>query len=88
MANSLRNPVIKKLVMDKYQRIKESDKSFIYVDMKKEKINDIRINDSINFSRIIIETENNTIYQLTPAEFLRKRIEVHKDGKVVTLRGL
>lgn len=87
MPNTLKNKVIRELVMEKIKQIREASEAYIVYYNNSEKIVNIELKESDNFARIIITTESETVYHLTPAEFLKKTIRVTQGNKSKKMYG-
>ncbi|CAJ31558.1 hypothetical protein AFV6_gp04 [Betalipothrixvirus pozzuoliense] len=84
MPNPMNDSLIRKLVMEKLNIIRNSKEAYIINKNKEEKIINVELKETENYARIIITTNDEKAYVLTPAEFLRKIIRA--DNKVI--RGI
>lgn len=81
MPNPMNDNLIRKLVMEKLNIIRNSKEAYIVNKNKEEKIINIELKETENYARIIITTNDEKTYILTPTEFLKKIIRA--DNKVI-----
>lgn len=77
MPNPMRNNLIRKLVEERLNMIRNSTEAYIMYNNHEEKITNVELKEAENFARIIIITDKGTTFVLTPAEFLRKTIRIN-----------